>query len=794
MELFPRMKLLDRKLLRDLNALKSQALAVALVMACGIAMMIMTRSLILSLETTRDAYYGQNRFAHVFVRLKRAPNAVRDQLAAIPGVAVVQTSIAMQVTLDVPGLVEPAVGLINSLPERGEAVLNRLYFRAGRLPLGRTTTGELAVSEAFADAHGLKPGNTLSAILNGTKQTFQLSGIALSPEFVFEAPPGAALPDNKTYGVFWMPYRELATAFQLYGAFNAVALTLAPGASEGAVIAAVDRVLAPYGGRGAYGRANHPSHRRVDDEIRVLQGLSIAFPLVFLSVAAFMTNSVMSRQIALQREQIAMLKACGFSNAQVGAHYFKFSLAIVVVGVALGVLAGVALGQRLVEMYHLFFRFPRLDFLLDTRVLIAAALVSALAAFAGVAGAVRRAVRLPPAEAMRPEAPASFRPALAERLGAARWFTPSLRMALRNIERRPVRSALTCLALALATAILIVPSSFRDGINYVIDFQWDIVQRQTVTLSLVEPGPARAIADFRQLPGVVLAEPFRFVPVELRAGPITRRLLLQGLPERGSLNRVIDAHSQQLALPARGIVISAKLADVLHVRPGDEVIAKVLEGEERELAVPVAGLAEDFAGTAAYMEMHALNRLLLEGDRINGAHLAVDSSRWDEFLRAVKATPRAGGVVIKNLIREGFRKTTAESIGLLQKMYMLFATIVAFGIIYNSARISLSERARELATLRVLGFTRGEVGAVLVGELVLLTLVALPLGLVIGSGFARAILTSVNTETVRLPLVLTAANYALAVLVVALASALSALLAARKLSEIDLVSALKALD
>ena len=788
------MSLLDRKLLRDLRALKSQALAVALVMASGLAMMIMTRSLMLSLGTTRDAYYEQHHFAQVFARLKRAPNSVRDELAAIPGVAAVETSIAVQVTLDVPGLTEPASGLINSLPEHGAPLLNRPYVRQGRLPLGGTTRREVAVSEAFADAHALKPGDTLSAVLNGAKQTFRISGIVLSPEFVFEAPPGAALPDNKTYGVFWMPYRELATAFQRYGAFDNVALTLAPGASEPVVIDAVDRLLAPYGGRGAYGRGDHPSNRRVDDELRVLQGLSIAFPLVFLSVAAFMTNSVMSRQIALQRGQIAMLKACGFSNAQVGLHYFKFSLAIVAVGIAIGTVAGIVIGARLVNMYHLFFRFPQLEFLLDTRVLVAAALVSALAAFVGVAGAVRRSVRLHPAEAMRPEAPASFRPALLERIGAGRWFSASFRMAMRNIERRPVRSALTCFALALATGILIVPNSFRDGIAYVIDFQWDVVQRQTVTLSLVEPGPARAIADFEHLPGVVHAEPFRFVPVELRAGPIKRRLLIQGLPEHGTLSRVIDAEPRQLTLPARGIVMSAKLASVLNVKPGDEVTAHVLEGAEREITVPVVGLAEDFAGTAAYMELHALNRLLFEGDRISGAHLVVDSGRWKEFVTAVKNTPRAAGCVIKNSLREGFRKTTAQSIGLLQKLYTVFAVIVAFGIIYNSARISLSERARELATLRVLGFTRGEVGAVLVGELVILTALALPVGLVLGSAFARGIITTVNTETVRLPLVLTPANYAFAVLVVAVASTVSALLAARKLSEIDLVSALKALD
>jgi putative ABC transport system permease protein len=788
------MSLLDRKLLRDLRALKSQAIAVALVMACGLAMMIMTRSLILSLETTRDSYYERHRFAEVFARLKRAPNAVRDQLGAIPGVAAVETGIAIQVTLDVPGVSEPAVGLINSLPERGEPVLNRLYVRSGSLPVAQTNVYEVAVGEAFAEAHGLKPGNTISAVLNGAKETFRLSGVVLSPEFVFEAPPNAALPDNKTYGVFWMPYKELATAFQLYGAFNSVSLTLAPGASEQTVIAAVDRVLAPYGARGAYGRIDHPSHRRVDDEIRILQGLAVAFPLVFLSVAAFMTNSVMSRQIALQREQIAMLKACGFGNRQVGYHYFKFSLAIVVAGVGFGTGGGILLGTKLVGMYHLFFRFPHLEFLLDTRILIAAAVVSALAAFVGVAGAVRRAVRLAPAEAMRPEAPTQYHPAIVERLKIARWFTASFRMALRNIQRRPVRSGLTCLALALATAILVVPNSFRDGISYVIDFQWDIVQRQTVTLSLVEPGPARAIFDFRHMPGVVWADPFRYVPVELRAGPIRRRLALQGLPPQGTLSRVINREPRQLVLPERGIIMSAKLAEVLRVSPGGEVTARVLEGREREITVPVAGLAEDFAGMAAYMELNALNRLMLEGDRITGAHVVVDRGHWREFLAAVKNTPRIAGCVIKDSLREGFRKTTAESIGLLQKIYLLFATIVAFGIIYNSARISLSERSRELATLRVLGFSRGETGAVLVGELVLLTLVALPIGLTLGAVFARGIITTVNTETVRLPLVLTAANYAFAVLVVAIASAFSAIFAARKLADFDLVSALKAVE
>lgn len=785
------MTLLHRKLWRDLNRMKGQAVAVSLVMGCGLAMMIMARSLIHSLESTRAEYYEVNRFAEMFALLKRAPNSLVSRITQIPGVAAVQPEISVQVTLDIPGLDEPASGNLRSVPDAGRQELNRLFLRTGQW-LSPGTRNQVLVSEAFAEANHLKPGHTIAMLLNGKRQVLSIAGIVLSPEYIFESRPGAALPDNRTYGIFWMPYKEVASAFDMDGGFNHLALTLAPGAGEKAVIAELDRLLTPYGGRGAYGRGDHPSHIRVSDEIRILTTLSIGFPVVFLSVAAFMANAVLSRLLTLQREQIAILKAFGFTNRQIVTHYLQFAFVMVATGTLCGSLGGVALGHRMVLLYHQFFRFPHLEFLVDPTAFPIAFIVTAGAAAAGVFTAVRHAARVPPAEAMRPEPPANYRIAFIERTGLAHFFSHTFRIAVRNIERRPMQAVFTVAGLALATGILIVPNAFRDGVAHVMDFQWDILQRQDLTVGLVEPGPAKVKHLFRHLPGVLAVEHTRYAFVRLSCGNVRRQLALQGLTAGGLHSRVIGRGDREVPLPLEGIVLSAKLAETLGAKVGDYISVEALEGKRMTRMVRLAGLAEDFAGMMAYMEIHAVNRMLGEGDVITGATFSVDGASRAQFLRALKDVPRVSWVAIKESLRENFRQTTAASIGLIQKIYMAFALVVAFGVVYNNARISLAERARELATLRVIGFSRREVGSVLITELSLLAAVAVPLGLLLGTGFANGILRAVNTETVRLPLILTASNYAFAVLVVAIASVLSALVVLRRLAHLDLVGALKA--
>ena len=481
---------LDRKLLRDLGRMKGQVLAVSLVMACGLTMMIMTRSLILTLESTRASYYQQYAMADIFAGLKRAPLAVAERLHTLPGVAAVETRVVVEVTLDLPGQAAPATGHIISLPEDGSVQkLNRVFLRSGRFPRSDERR-EVVLGESFAIANGLQPGDALVAVINGRRETLKICGIGLSPEFVFEARAGETLPDHKRFSVIWMNYRALAVAYNLDGAFNDVSIDLAPGAAAAPVIEAMDRLLAPYGAGGAFTRKEQASAQRLDDELRVLYSLSYAYPLVFLSVAAFMVNAVLSRIVRLQREQIAQLKALGYSSRQVGIHYLKFVLVIGVLGTVIGGTAGRLLGAQLVSIYTLFFRFPALVFRMDYGALGVALCISLGASVLGVLTVVWQAVKLPPAEAMRPEPPADFQPSLFERIGLTHWFSPAFRMALRNIERRPWQAAFTCCGLALATGLMVLPGAMSDSIDHLLTFQWNSAQRQDVAVFLTEPAVA----------------------------------------------------------------------------------------------------------------------------------------------------------------------------------------------------------------------------------------------------------------------------------------------------------------
>jgi putative ABC transport system permease protein len=784
------MRPLRRKLARDLWRLRWQVLSIALVVASGIAAVVTFRSGLDSLDESRARYYADARFAHVFASLRRAPKALAGRLARIPGVASVQTRVTAGVLLDVPGLGETATGRIVSVPaESGPAALNRLHLRRGRMPLpGRRA--EALVGEAFADANGLGVGDTLGALVNGRWERLVLVGVALSPEYVYATGGGAFLTDNRRFGILWMDRDALAAATDLRGAFNDVALALGPGAGEPAVIAAVDRVLAPYGGTGAYGRADQPSDRIISDEIRQNRATGNVIPVFILAVAAFLLHVVLGRLVGTERDQIAVLKAFGYTSGEVARHYLAFALAAVLLGAAIGVAAGLRLGEGLVGLYAEHFRFPVLRYRASWPLVGSAFLLSVGAAAAGSMGAVRRAALLPPAEAMRPESPARFSHGVVERaMGGS--LTPAGRIVLRNLTRRPLRTAAAVLGVGLSLSLVFVTLFFFAAFRYGFDLQFGRAQRQDLTVAFAETRGGDVRHDLARLPGVRRVEPFRAVPARLAAGHRTRRVVLLGVEPGTELSRVLDREGRALPVPPTGLLLSAALGDALGVRPGDTVEVEVREGARPTLRLPVRATADDLFGANAYVNLAVLARALGEAPSASGAHLALEDGAEARVHARLKATPAVAGVTSPGAMLRNFEEHVAKNLYTNLLIVAVFAGVIALGVVYNGARISLAERARELASLRVLGFTVHEIAVILLGEQAVVVALGIPVGFGVGILYAGVWIAALNGEVYRIPMVFSAATFVQSAAVVAAMAGAAGLAVRRRLHRLDLVAVLK---
>jgi putative ABC transport system permease protein len=784
------MSALHRKLLRDLLRLWPQALAIAFVMAAGAATLILGVGAYQSLAETRAAYYERNRFADVFADLTRAPKVFEDEIAQIPGVAAVETRIAKIALLDLPQVVEPASAMFVSIPDFREQKLNLLHLRSGRLPLPDDER-EVVVSEPFAKANHFDIGSTFQAILNGRKRTLRIVGTALSPEFIYALGPGELLPNDKRFGIVWMREKALAAAFDLTGAFSSVHLKLTRAASEPAVIERLDALLARYGGLGAHGRRDQISHAFLDAELSQLKAMSRILPPIFLLVAAFLVNMILSRLVLLEREQIGLLKALGYRSVAVGWHYLEFALGIACIGVAIGLVAGTWLGFGMTRLYAEFYHFPFLVFRLDPATYVIAAGITLVAAGVGALKAVRDVVRLPPAVAMMPPAPDIYRRLLPDAFYKALRIPQSLIMVTRHLTRWPVRTASSILGIALAVSVLVGSLWAFGSVEFMIDVTYHRADRQDASITFVHERPMAALFDATALPGVMAAEPFRSVPVKIRHGHVERRIAITGKPPGTDLSRVLGADFAPIRLPESGIALSDALAKILEVKVGDIVEVELLERDRRRARLPVTAIIKGYLGLTAYMDLTAVNRLLREGRMISGVYLLYDEARGDALFRRLKSTPVASFIGLQRVSLQKFRETMGENLLVMITVYVSLGMIVAFGVVYNFARISLSEQDRELASLRVLGFHKSEVSGILLAELAILTLLAQPLGWALGYSFAYAMVQGFNSELYRVPLVVERSVYAWASVVVLVAALLSGLIVRRRIDRLDLIEVLK---
>jgi putative ABC transport system permease protein len=779
-------KALDRKLLRDLWALKTQVVSIALVIGCGIGGFIGSFSTYASLLASRDDYYATARFPHVFATAKRAPLSELEKLRAIPGVAETQARVVREAQLSIPGVVPPMIARLIGEDFAHPSAMNRLTLTAGRWP-APGARGEVVVNQRFLEARSLSLGERLDVLLNGKLERLTLVGTALSPEYIF-ATRGGGMPDDEWFAVLWTDARALAAAFNMEGAFNSVVLRVSREASLDHVLERVDAILAPYGSLGAVGREDQVSHKIISNEIDQQRIFGTVLPAVFLLVAAFILNVVLHRQVNVQRGEIAALKALGYEDRTIAAHYVRFAAVIVLVGAVIGIALGGWLGSAMTGLYTDLFHFPRFNYFVPGWIVLAGVAAALAAAFGGALAATRGILRLRAAEAMRPPVPPQFRRSFS---GESNLLTPAQRMVLRNLERRPVRAAITVAGIAGSVAILIAGVFWMDSLEWFIDVQFNHVQRAQVTVGFAEPVPRDARLELARLPGVKQVEVTRAIPVRLRAGNRSYRTALTGLADDAELQRVVGPGLRASKPAPGGVLLSAQLAARLGVAPGDDLQAELLEGKRIRASLRVAGTVRELAGMNAYMRLEDLNRLAREGPLVSAAGLLVDRDDEPALLERLKGIPAAAVVIVTRTLLDTFRETSARNILFFTTVLSIFAAVIAVGVVYNNARIQLAERAWELASLRVLGLTRAEVSVLLLGELGLEIALAIPLGFLAGYGLAALLLALMPIEGMEFPLVIFPSTYAYAGAVVTAAGIVSALVVRNRIDNLDLVAVLK---
>jgi putative ABC transport system permease protein len=784
------MRTLDLKLLRELRRHWVQVTSIALVMGCGTMTIMGLRGTLTSVRAARDDYFAAYRFGDVFAHLERAPVSVARLIAGVPGVGSVETRIVRDVRLDVPGLPEPGIGHMVSIPEIRRPMLNDLHVRRGRW-IAQGRDDEALVSDRFAELNRLRPGDSLAVVINGRWKRLHIVGLALSPEFVVEYAGSGLFVDNRRYGILWTSARTLESAFDMKGAFNDVVVRLAPGASEQQVATELNTLLRPWGAADAHGRGDQPAARVLEDEFAQLRTNATLFPMFFLVVAAFLLNVVLSRLVASQRDEIAALKAFGYSNREIGTHYLGFGLAAVVLGAAVGIPLGMWMGARFTGLYATYFRFPALAPLVDWSAAAIAVGISGGFALLGAFSGVRRVMALPPAEALRPESPARFRPLLLERLGMARVISPGARMVLRNLERRPLRTGATVVGMALAVALLASGRFPYDAFDRLIDVEFRQAQRYDAVAAFTQTRPIEAAGELGHVQGVLGAEAFRSTSVRVTRGSASRTTTVTGIEPGSTMYHLVDADGREYATPASGCALSAGLARILGVRIGDTIDVELLEQGSDLRRIAVVGMFDPMIGQGLYMTRAALNDLLREQGAASGAYLAIVPGQETAVMARLKDFPDIVGSTSRAATIHNIDEQMRESMVFVLTLIISSACVIAVGVVYNSARIALSERGRELASLRVLGFTTNEVAGMLLGEQAAVLAVALPVGVVFGAAFSLALSRGFENERFHFPYVMALRSQLFAMSIVTIAAVLAGLIVRRRVHRLDMVAALR---
>ncbi|MDH3719324.1 MAG: FtsX-like permease family protein, partial [Planctomycetota bacterium] len=720
-------------------------------------MFVYMRSTFYNLNTAKSQYYAQGRMADFWIDVKKAPLAELSEVSNLTGVTEIRSRIQFFATVDLPHVAKPLNGLVLSLPDHRKSLINDIHLISGSYFTDQRDN-EVIVNDAFARRRGIQPGDWIHLILNNRRQELFVVGTAISCEFVYSLGPGAFVPDPEHFGVFYLKRTYAEEVFDFDGAANQVVGRLAPEIRDRPeeFLRRAEQLLDPFGVIGKIGRKDQASHRFLSDEIRGLGVFATYMPAIFLAVAALVLNVLISRLTEQQRTVIGTLKAIGYSNRAIFFHYLKFGMAVGLIGGLVGCIAGYFMAWWVTDLYTNYFEFPELTNRFYPLIYLLAISISLLFALAGSVFGARQAVRLQPAEAMRPKPPQAGRAVWLERLTWL-WqrFSFGWRMVVRLIIRHRLRTSVGIFAAAMGSGLLTCGFMLSAAMVFLVDFQYSQIIRSDFDLSLADEQSEAALDEARRLPGVDYAEPLLYVAGTFRYGPYQRKGAVTAIRQGAQLTVPHDARGRAISVPDVGLVMSRKLAELLHVSVGDMITFEPTRGLQRPQQVPIARIAEGYLGMSVYADIEFMSRLIGEELAVNAVQLKTNPApaAMAALYRDLKHLPTLQAVneradVIRNL-DANYIEVQNIFIGLLT----LFAGVIFFGSILTASIIGLAERQREVATLQVLGHTEWQIGGLFLRESVLVNLTGATIGLPLGYLLTTLLAWYYDTELFRFPVI-----------------------------------------
>ncbi|WP_028585345.1 ABC transporter permease [Desulfogranum mediterraneum] len=749
------MNALNRKLVRDIRHNLVLLLAVSAIIAVGIGCFVGMLSTARNLEYARSSYYSSCRLADFWLDLKKAPVQEVRRLAAIPGISEIRERIQFQVMLDLPGAEKPIGATLLSLPDQPAPVINNIILRQGTyFSPGRAN--EVIVSDKFAQARRIRPGDTIMAVLNNRRRELVVTGTAISAEFVYLASPGSMVDEPGSYGLLFIKRSFAEDSFGFHSGCNSVVGLLAPGAraESKVMVEALAARLKPHGVFSGIPRQEQFSPMVLDGEMKQLLNTAVIFPLFFLIVAALVLNVLMIRLAEQQRTVIGTLKAIGYDNRELMHHFLRFAAVTGLVGGLLGCLFGYLLGDAMTRMYVRYFTFPQLTSQLYPDLQLTGIAIALLFAILGTIRGVRRIMALEPAEAMRQAPPPLGGAVFLERFQG--WWTgldAQWQMILRGLLRNKGRTAIAMFSAALGSSIVVLAFGFVDSMDQMVRLQFERVLRSDYHLSFHDELSSSGLDAVRRLPGVNRAEPVLNLACTFRRNNRLKRGVIMAIHRGSSLTTPVDDQGRPIGLPATGLLMTTRLMEQLQLRPGELVEVVPVKGEQLSRRLPVIQSMESMLGLVVYADFHWLNRVLGTEGVLNEVRILASHTpaQRQGFMTAIRAMPGLESLTDLGEQRQALNKQLNGAMRFSAVIMILLAGVIFFGAILNSTLIAIAERQREMATFRAMGYFSHEVARIFLRENLVNNLSGTLAGLPLGYWLLKASMQAFSTDAYSFP-------------------------------------------